>query len=174
MLQEPDQPLLADRIEEAPNVCVENPVHPGTLDRHRQCIQRVMRAACGPKPVREAEEVFLIDRVEHRDDRALDNLVFQRRDTQRPLPAIGLRYEPPPDGQCPIRAAMDPSMQVVEVALQACLVVLPRHSIHTGCGTALERQERVPQQVGRDMVQQRGEPLLLPLPCSLPYAVQPL
>jgi hypothetical protein len=69
---------------------------------------------------------------------------------------------------------MDSRVQVEEVALQPRLVVLPCHAINPGGGTALERQERVPQQVGRDVVQQRGELLLLPLPCSDPYTVQPL
>ncbi len=69
---------------------------------------------------------------------------------------------------------MDPVVQVLEVALQTHLVVLPRQAVHPGRGTALERQERVPQKIDRHMVQQRGELLLLPLPCSLPYTVQPL
>jgi hypothetical protein len=41
-------------------------------------------------------------------------------------------------------AAMDPSMQVVKVALKTRLVVLPRHAADSGCGMALERQERLP------------------------------
>src|SRR3982751_5946594 len=118
-----------------------------------------MRASSGPEPVREAEEVFLIDCIENGDDRTLDDLVLQRGDTQRPLLAVWLRYEPPPDGQCPVRAAMDPCMQVLEVALQVRLVVLPCHAVDSGCGTAFERQERLLQHIRRDMVQQRGEPL---------------
>lgn len=35
-------------------------------------------------------------------------------------------------------------MQLLQVALQVRLVVLPCHSVHPGCGTALERQERLP------------------------------
>ena len=69
---------------------------------------------------------------------------------------------------------MDPCMQVQEVVLQSCLIVLPRHAVQAGRGMALERQERIPQQIDRDVVQQRSELLLLPLPCSVPYTVQPL
>lgn len=60
----------------------------------------------GQEPVRDAEEVFLVDRIEHRDDRALNELVFQRGDTERAL-LIGarLRYEPPPNRLRPTRAA---------------------------------------------------------------------
>lgn len=133
-----------------------------------------MLTASGPKPVREAEEVFLIDRVEHCDSRALNDFVFQRSNTERALFAISLWYEPSSDRQRPIRAAMDPCKQVLEVALQPGLVVLPCHPVHPGCGMALERQERVPQQIDSHMVQQRTELLLLPLPCSVPYTVQPL
>ncbi len=69
---------------------------------------------------------------------------------------------------------MDPVRAGPEGALQTRLVVLPRHTIHARCGTALERQERIPQQIDVDVVQQRRELLLLPLPCGLPYTVQPL
>ena len=41
-------------------------------------------------------------------------------------------------------------------------------------GLALERVERLPERIDRDVVQERGELLLLPLPCGLPYAVQRL
>ena len=131
--EETEQPVLADRIEEAPNIRVENPVHRSAADRHRQCIQRIVLAPPGPKPIREPEE-----------------------------------------GQRPISAAMDPRVQVEEVALQPRLVVLPCHAINPGGGTALERQERLPQQINRDVVQQRGELLTLKLPCSVPYTVPPL
>ena len=36
-----------------------------------------MWSAPGTEPVREPEEVFLVDGVEHRDSGALDDLVFQ-------------------------------------------------------------------------------------------------
>ena len=72
-----------------------------------------------------------------------------------------------------VRAAMDPCLQVLKVALQARLVVLPCHTVHPGRGTALGREERIPQQVDGDVMRQRGELLLLPLPCCVPYAIQP-
>ena len=69
---------------------------------------------------------------------------------------------------------MDPVVQVLKPVLKIRLVVLPRHAIHAGSGTALERHERFPEQVDVDVVQQCGERLPLPLPCSLSYAFQPL
>src|SRR5499427_2916639 len=39
---------------------------------------------------------------------------------------------------------------------------------------APEREERRPERVGVEMVEKRGEPLFLPVPCSWPYAAQRL
>jgi hypothetical protein len=130
-------------------------------------------AACRAEPIRESEEVFLVDRIEHRDDRTLDDLVLQRRDSQRALPAVRLRYEPAPNGQCPVRAAMDSFIQRLKLCLQIRLVVLPCHAVHPGSGMTLERQKRIPERIDSHMVQQRGELLLLPLPCDVPYTLQP-
>jgi hypothetical protein len=69
---------------------------------------------------------------------------------------------------------MDSVMQAFEPGLKLCLVVLPCHAIYAGGGFALERIERLPECIDVDMVEKRGELFLLPLPCSLPYAVQRL
>ena len=69
---------------------------------------------------------------------------------------------------------MDPTVQVLEPGLKVRLVVPPRHAIHTGCGFALERVQRRPERIDIDVVEERGELLLLPLPCGLPYAGQRL
>jgi len=55
-------------------------------------------SAFGPKPVREAEEVFLVDGVEYRNGGALDDFVFQCSYSQRALSAVSFRYEYPSDG----------------------------------------------------------------------------
>src|SRR5207245_10727965 len=89
-----------------------------------------MLAATRPEPVGETEEVLLIDSVQHLDRRTLDDLVLQRGDTERPKPPIWLRDEHPPRRLRPIRAPLDPSMQILEVSLQLLPVVLPRHAVH--------------------------------------------
>src|ERR1700736_3682530 len=48
------------------------------------------------------------------------------------------------------------------------------HPVHAGGSFAFERIERRPKRVDVGMMEKRGEPLLLPLPCVLPYAVQRL
>src|SRR3982074_3251803 len=65
-------------------------------------------------------------------------------------------------------------MQVREVTLEGLLVVPPRQSVHARSGMLLESIELRFKQVGVDVVQERGEPLLLPFLRSQPYAVQPL
>ena len=79
------------RIQEPANVRVQNPVHPLPLDTHIQRIQRRMRAASGPEPVRKAPEVHLLNLIEDGHHGLLDDLVFQRRDAQRALASVGFR-----------------------------------------------------------------------------------
>jgi hypothetical protein len=67
---------------------------------------------------------------------------------------------------------MDPCVQILKFTLKVCLVVLPRQAVYSGRGVSLEGRERQLQQVAADMVEERGEPFLLPLLCGLPYAVQ--
>ncbi len=96
VLDELDQPFMADRVEEPRNIGVQYPVHLRAFDSDRQRIQRVVLAAPRPEPIREPEEVLLVDRVQHLDERPLDDLILQRRNAERALPAIRLRYELPP------------------------------------------------------------------------------
>jgi hypothetical protein len=65
-------------------------------------------------------------------------------------------------------------VQVLELALEVCLVVRPRQSIHARRGILLEFVERLFEQVDADVVEERGEPLLFPFLCDLPYALQRL
>src|SRR5436853_531272 len=73
MLQEAYQPFLTDRIKEASEVRVENIVHLRAVDSGDQCIQRIVRAALRPEPIRETNKLFLVDRVQHRAHRPLDD-----------------------------------------------------------------------------------------------------
>ena len=55
-----------------------------------------------------------------------------------------------------------------------CLVVLPCHVVHAGGDFALERVEHQPERADVNLMEKRGEPCLLPLPCGVPYAAQRL
>src|SRR6516162_5389936 len=65
-------------------------------------------------------------------------------------------------------------MQVLELALEVCLVIRPRQSVHTRRCVLLEFVERLFEQVDADVVEERGEPLLLPFLRNFPYAFQRL
>src|SRR5712692_3122760 len=91
MLDELHGPFVAQVIEKSTDVGIKHPVHSLSLNAHRQRVQRLMRAAIGAEPVREALEVDLIYLVEDRHRSLLNNFVLQRRDAQRTLPPVSLR-----------------------------------------------------------------------------------
>src|SRR5437879_4950502 len=104
MLQEADHPLLVDLVEERSDVGVQYEAHLLAADPNTKRVQRIMRAAPWSEPVREPEEILLVDRVQQRDHRPLDDLVLQRGDRERALSAIRLGYVNAPARQCPIRS----------------------------------------------------------------------
>ena len=59
-------------------------------------IHRIVRAASRPEPIREPEEIFLVDRAQHRSRGPLDDLVLKGGDRDRALSTIRLGYVDPP------------------------------------------------------------------------------
>ena len=86
MLDELDQPFVGKPIEKTFNVKIEHPVHFSRQQSRVQCIQRLMLASPWAEPVREAEKIRFVNGVQHLDRRTLDDLVFQRRHSERSLP----------------------------------------------------------------------------------------
>ena len=171
MFEGPGEPFFAHRVEELRNVGVDNVIHLPGVDGRRQGVERVVRSPPRPESVAEAEEVFLVDRIQHVGHGALNDLVLQRRHRQRPLAAVRFGYVNPPARCRPIRPALDSVMQVRELTLEVCFVVPPRYSVDPGGRVLGYRIERVPQSFRCDVVQERGELLLLVAPCSYPYAI---
>src|SRR3977135_3330720 len=64
------------------------------------------------------------------------------------------------DGRC---SPMTPSTQISECSLKVCFVGRPRQSINPRGGVAFDGEERHPQAVDADVVEERRELLLLPL-----------
>src|ERR1700752_3278078 len=52
---------------------------------------------------------------------------------------------------------MNPLVQISEVSVKVCFVGRPRQSIHPRGGIAFEREERHPQAVDADVVEECGE-----------------
>src|SRR3974390_2016231 len=67
--------LLVDLIEERSDVGVQYEAHLLAVDPDAERIHRVMRAASWPEPIRQSEEVFLVDRVQQIGHCPLDNLI---------------------------------------------------------------------------------------------------
>ena len=66
MVQEADKPFVAHRVEESGDIDIEYVVHLGAGDA-AQSIQRIVLAAPGSEPVREPEEILLVDCVQYHD-----------------------------------------------------------------------------------------------------------
>src|SRR6266851_5669826 len=172
VLDEADQPLVVDRIEEPGNVGVQYPVHPRVADPDGERVQCIVRTASGPEPVREPEEILLVDRVQHLDHRTLDDLVLQRCDAERALPAVRLWYVVPARWLRPVSSSMNAGVKIGELALEILAVLLPCHAVYTGRRIPLQPRVGAVKKPGIDMVEERGEPLLPIQPCSCPYTVQ--
>ena len=81
---------MAHGIENALDVRVKHPVHLLPVYPGVERIERIMLAAPRSESIREAEEVFLVDRVEQRDRCPLDDLVLKGSNRERALPTIRL------------------------------------------------------------------------------------
>jgi hypothetical protein len=65
-------------------------------------------------------------------------------------------------------------MEVFEAGLEVFSIRPPCDAVHTSCGIPLQPVIGRAQEIDANMVEQRSELSLLPLPCGLPYTVQPL
>src|SRR5206468_6597465 len=120
----------------------------------------------------EGEEVGLVDRVQDLDDGALDDLVFERGNAERPLPPVRLRDETSKNRPRPVRSPRQPSGEILEILFQPLSVVPPCLSVDPCRGVSLTREVRFAQAVSAvDVVQERREPLL---PFSLSCLSYPL
>jgi hypothetical protein len=102
------------------------------------------------------------------------NLVLLRRDASRTLPPVRLRYVDSPRGLCPIRSTVHPTMQIDQSILSPV-----SYSCHVTPSTPGEAclfkvKKPSPQQINRYMLEQSGEPFLLPLLRCFSHTAQPL
>ena len=134
-----------------------------------------MRAAPRSKSIREAQKVLFIDGVQHFDGGPLDDLVFQRGNSERAKLArfTHLRDVHSAHRACPVRSSLKPMGEIVEIFLQSPSVVLPRLAVYARCRAPLDFQVRRSQSLHvANVLQERGEPLFLILLCCLTYPLQ--
>ena len=131
-----------------------------------------MRAAPRPESVREAEEVRLVDSVQYLDDGALDDLVLQRGNPERPQPPVRPRDEHPPRRLRPVRAPVDTGVQIAKIHFEVLPVLLPRHLVHPRRRPRAQRPIGGTQTIDVDVVQKRREPRIPVLPCDSAHTIQ--
>ena len=132
----------------------------------------MVRTTFSSEAVREAEEVLLIDRVQHLDDGALDDFVLQHGHPQRALPTI-FRYVHSTHRSCSVRAPLEPQRQVLKVTLQVLSVVPPGLAVDACGSLPLDREVGRAQSIDVVyMVQKRGKPLFPILLRYLPYPLE--
>src|SRR6266404_6048134 len=172
VLNELHKPLVRKAIEKAFAVQIEHPVHFSRQQSRVQSIQRLMLAAPWSEPVRKSKKIRFVDSVQHLDRRTLDDLVFQRRDSERSLPPVGLRDKHSTHRLRSVRSSLQPFGKVLEIPLQFFSVMPPRLPVHTRRGFLLQSEVGHAQcfQVV-DVVQKRCEPQLLILSCCLTVGI---
>jgi hypothetical protein len=122
------------------------------------------------EPVREPEELPVVDGREHLCDGSLDDLVLQNRQADRPLPPVELGYVRPLDRSCPVRSPPKPLREVPEMFPQVLPVASPRLPVDSRGRVAPNAVVRLSQAVYVvDVVEERGEPLLPVFPGCLTY-----
>src|SRR5260370_7352403 len=77
-----------------------------------------------------------------------------------------------PTRQRPLCSPVNPRMQVLEPMPEVCFVGFPRQSVYAGRSFLPQIEERLFEKINADVVQERGEPFLLPFLCRLSYALQ--
>ena len=106
-------------------------------------------AACGPasrpKPVRESQKIFLVNRFEKAHHCLLDDLVLSSSDAQRALPPVSLWDVDSSRGLSSIRSSKSANLEPREGARQALLILLPCNSIRSWLCLSLEGVEAVPK-----------------------------
>jgi hypothetical protein len=130
MLDELHQPFAGKPIENVFDLQIEHAIHFSRQQSGVERIQRLMLTSPGSEPVRKSEKVRFVDRVQHPDRHALDDFVFQRRDSERSLPPIGLRHKHSSHRLRSVRSSLQPLGKVLEIPLQFLAVVPPRLPVH--------------------------------------------
>src|SRR6202521_623249 len=173
MLDEFHQPFVRNSIEKALDIQIEHPVHLLRQQSRVESIQRLMLAAHWSEPIRKSEKVRFVDGVQHLDHRALDDLVFQRRHSERSLPPVGLGDVHPPHRLGSVCSSLQPFGEILKILLQRLAIVLPRLTVHAWRGFLLQTKVGLAQRFQVvDVVQECREPRLPILTCCLTYPLQ--
>lgn len=136
---------MADGIVETTDVGIQHPPHLAFVQGCGPCIERPMGRASRPETVGKTEEVIFIDGIQHLDDRALDDFVFQCRNAKWPLPTVRLRDVNPPRWQPSVFPFKHASVQALQSLVPLRVVFLPSQPIHSRSRLGIEPHEAASQ-----------------------------
>src|SRR3990172_7729137 len=109
MLDKLSEMSMIQSIEELPDIHVEYPSATGSHRLLPQALQRLMRRAARPEPVRSLMEEGFVQGFQDRDHRPLKHLVFKGRNSNRSRVASrALRNMRPSHWRCVVRAGLGP------------------------------------------------------------------
>ena len=112
---------MVDAAEVVANVGVQHVVA-AARPADAQGLQCLRRAPLRPKPIRRGAEIRLEDGLQHERRGHLRHSVSDRRNAERPLPAIGLRDVSPQDRLRTIRACAQCGAELVQQSLDPILL----------------------------------------------------
>src|SRR5260370_3864965 len=120
-----------------------------------QRLKGLMRASAGPKPIRETQEVNLVDGAQDLGHRPLNYLIFERGNAEWSLATVGLGNVHPPDWLRPVASRVNLRVKSLEVLRQLLLVVRHRLPIDSRSRASPESSERALQGTHINVMQQR-------------------
>jgi hypothetical protein len=152
--------LAIDAVEEAADVCFQDPLDLLAEQHPVENPEGFMRAPPRPEPKRARQEVLLVDGLQHFAQRALYDLVLDGRDTDRaglPRPRpLGDMHAP--DRLMPVLLRAQPLVQVADVLVQMLGVFLFGHPVHARRCILADARERALQGCLIEVMRQRVEP----------------
>jgi hypothetical protein len=119
--------------------------------------ESLVRVPPRPEAVAEPEEIDLIDGAQHLGNRALDDLVLQRRHAERTLPAIGFGDVDAPHRLRPVAPGVNARAQIPEIEFQVLCVHRHRHPVDSRACLPPLAPERSFERRDVNVVQQGGE-----------------
>ena len=169
LVQKAPQMVAFDLVEEALDVQVDHPASPVVHQSLPQRLKRLVSSTPRPKSVRTFQEVLLVRRFQHHQDRPLQDLVLQRRYPDRARLASRFRQVYPAHRRRPIASRVESVEQALQVLRQIRFVLLGGYSVHPCRRTLSRAPVCLLQPLRVDLMRQRRQHHLRCLPCQFRY-----
>ena len=162
------QPLMIDMCEIALDVCFVHMPHFPRHDVIAQRLQRHVRIASGAIPKGAVEKIRFVNGTHNPCNRSLQQPILHCRYAEGPRFAVALGNLDAPHRWGVVLASSEPSPEILNAFLQVGLKLRDSLPIDAAGALTVELPPRVPQELGRQEMRQRGETgfgILLRLSC---------